>query len=56
MSNMILIFVMIGTMIGCADHSLINLSRHHSGKSPTKIVWLQIAGFDESHISDRSVV
>ncbi|MEX1099826.1 MAG: hypothetical protein WEB87_05340, partial [Bacteriovoracaceae bacterium] len=38
-------------VFGCAQVTSLNLQKHQFGKFPTKIVWLQVAGFSEEHLA-----
>ncbi|MDB9786610.1 hypothetical protein OAB57_00770 [Bacteriovoracaceae bacterium] len=37
-------------IVGCSRLGTINMDRHYFGSLPTKIVWLQVAGFDDSQL------
>lgn len=36
---------------GCAQITSLNLRKHHFGRLPTKIIWLQIAGLDHEQLA-----
>jgi len=38
-------------MSGCAQITSLNLKKHQFGKIPTKIIWLQLAGFSTEHLA-----
>lgn len=38
-------------MSGCAQVTSLNLQKHQFGQIPTKIVWIQVAGFEEEHLA-----
>lgn len=38
-------------LLGCAQVTSLNLQKHQFGKLPTKIIWIQVAGFTAEHIA-----
>lgn len=38
-------------ILGCSRIGTLNLNKHRFGLTPTKIIWLQIAGLSEEHIA-----
>ena len=45
--KIILLFI----LSSCAQITSLNLKKHQFGKIPTKIVWIQIAGFTQEHLA-----
>ena len=44
-------FIFILLVSGCAQITSLNLQKHQFGQVPTKIVWIQVAGFEEEHLA-----
>ncbi len=45
------LYFLIFTLFGCAQVTSLNLQKHQFGQIPTKIVWIQVAGFEEEHLA-----
>jgi hypothetical protein len=37
--------------VSCAQVTSLNLQKHQFGQVPTKIIWIQVAGFEEEHLA-----
>jgi hypothetical protein len=45
------IYFLFFIFLGCAQVTSLNLQKHQFGQIPTKIVWIQVAGFEEEHLA-----
>jgi hypothetical protein len=44
-------WIVLLSLIGCAQVTSLNLRKHEFGLQPTKIIWFQIAGFEEEQLA-----
>ena len=49
--NRFFIYLIIVLVTSCAQVTSLNLKKHHFGKIPTKIIWIQVAGLSDEHIA-----
>lgn len=47
----LLLYFLILILGSCAQVTSLNLRKHQFGQLPTKIIWIQVAGFNEEHIA-----
>ena len=45
------VFIVLAFLVSCAQVTSLNLKKHEFGQQPNRIVWFQIAGLDEEHLS-----
>lgn len=45
------IYCLFFVLLSCAQVTSLNLQKHQFGQIPTKIVWIQVAGFEEEHLA-----
>ena len=50
-NNLTKIILLLTLISGCAQITSLNLQKHQFGQIPTKIVWIQVAGFEEEHMA-----
>jgi protein-arginine kinase activator protein McsA len=50
-TNKWLKFTMFLVLVSCAQVTSLNLKKHQFGQLPTKIIWIQVAGFNDEHLA-----
>lgn len=44
-------YILLLTLMGCAQITSLNLQKHQFGILPVRIIWFQVAGLEEEHVS-----